>query len=252
MHAGALELPGGQGALLVGATGSGKSTLSLRLAIRHGAVLVTDDTCWLTDTTVRGFGSPLALRRGSDLWDDARDLWYATDEDRLMVLPADLGGAPLGDAVDASVLVFPAFQRSSNALTRRLRPAEAFAGLVQSVPSALGRDALSALASLAGQVPAVALTYADGDDAARTITEHASAPGPPGTAARFLDTDELVGAGLAPTVVGVAFGDDAVLWSRTTGGAAIVHQWDGERIGPTSPLYPELQPIGVVADDRTR
>lgn len=97
VHAAALETPGGEGWLLAGKSGGGKSTTTARLA-RHGWRVSTEDIAFIEPgdsgrVRVRGFRTRLALRPGGAELLAVRGGVEFADRGKVGVWPEELGGS---------------------------------------------------------------------------------------------------------------------------------------------------------------
>ena len=246
VHAGAVLTTRGA-LLLVGPTGSGKSTLTMDLGVHLGAAIISDDLVWLDGLLVRGFGSPVALRRTNCHFEAARDLWYATDEDRLLVRPDDLGIPVENEARNVAVVVLPRFDTSLPADAGRLSGAEAFLELIRSSLGKLEPTAVDQMAMLAGTVPTVRVVYPDAATAVEMCDRVLDdAPAFEKVVPRHLTTEDTDRLGLPRHMRGIVFEDSAVLWSTMRQAVVHVEGWDGgPHLGPEARRT--LESVGLTA-----
>lgn len=177
LHASGVVTENGQTVLLAGATGSGKTTLTLRL-VAKGARLLGDDLLPLDvcGTEVAAFPAAASVKSGS---------WplVGADFPELHQLPVfQLGDRDVrylhraGSACAAGVtsvpdiLVFPRFEAGSEVSVTTLSPEEALARFLESGTAIVGWPrSLRPLVKLVETTPAIALRHSDRDEAARAI-----------------------------------------------------------------------------------
>lgn len=225
VHAGSCVLDSGVGVLIPGPSGCGKSTLVAALALERSAASISDDTTWIDGEVLTGVGAPAALRASSPYFERARQLWYATDEQRLMARFDDLGAPVIRLSGTLDLIVFPQF--GGELATVRLHPAQAVARLISAVHGPVGLDELQALAEVASLRPAYRISYADLDGSMRAFDDALSeSAGVTSSACHAITTDELGFAGLSTDVGGVSIDGCVVLWSASAGRVVLLEGCD--------------------------
>ena len=133
IHAAALESPAGEGWLLAGNSGGGKSTTTALLA-RNGWKVSTEDIAFIErndggDVAVRGFRTRLALRPGGAALLKMNDGLDLPGRGKVGVWPEDMGGGWIPSVVPR-VLVFTSVGEGPTAV-ERISAMDAMRGLLQ-------------------------------------------------------------------------------------------------------------------------
>lgn len=249
VHASLCKLADGTGLLAVGSSSTGKSTL-VTLLCHHGATFVSDDTVWLDDRVGTGFGAPIALRKGSPFYEKARALSDEPDEERLLVLPSDLGITSTRSAYVARV-VFPKFGAGA-AACGPLPPAVAFCLLVGASLRNNVRSDFESLAGLAATVPSAELSYSDNESCMEAVELACSMPTPPPVVISWIDSDELTGLSIDERVNGMRFDDDVALWSSANGRIVHIESWPAGASLADSPALDTLRSLAFLTPERAQ
>jgi hypothetical protein len=246
IHAAACALPDGRGLLVAGPTRTGKSTLVGLLAVERQAMVVSDDTVWLSGGEVSAIGAPAAIREGSPLWSFARAQWYADDSPRLLVRLADLGPGACRLETPVDLLVFPHFSSSVPGSHAVLSPADAFCRISTSVLRTCTETEIMEIGRLAGR-PAISLSYPDARTAL-ALLDHALGLSMPASDddVEWLESATLKAAGLRPGTRGIRFGPDCALWNHSIGRVVHVKGWTAQTMCDDS-LAAQLRPFGLLA-----
>ena len=243
IHAAALEIRPGIGLLLPGASHAGKSTYATVASVLGFGSLLADDHVWLEGRRISGIGAPVSLRSGSPLWCTAQDLWYATDELRLMVRPVDLGAHPAAGSCEVRAIVFVRYDPQGSGILRELGPAETFCRVLENVRSQLSPGNLMNLAQLAYRCTSAELEYRDAETSAEAVrfaletgSRNRSATPMPVT------VEELRRHGFHQHVVGIRFGDEVVFSSPVNNGSTIMLR--GWAADPSTNTAREVDELG--------
>ena len=164
-------------ALLAGATGSGKTTLTLGLVAR-GARLLGDDLLPLASSgrAIAAFPTSASVKSGS--WPVvAHDFPQLLDQPvfrlgarEVRYLPLRDRACPAGETYAPRLLVFPRFEMASQPVVTPLSPEEALARLLETGTAVVGWPrSIAPLIRLVETAPAISLRYGDLDWAARAI-----------------------------------------------------------------------------------
>ena len=233
LHAAACRLPSGQTLLAPGSSRSGKSTLALDLTLGRSASPIADDIVWVTAGVASGIGAPVAVRDGSPWWDQCRVLWYADSGDRLLVRADDLGGPACSYFGTISAVAFPAFDLNEP-FCRLIEPAEAFCRLLESSFRPAADAELLEIAQLVAGVPSAALKYRNQAESLEMCDYLLDTRIRKGSPPKLLASGSLAEDGIAPTVSGVRFGEDAVLIHHFSGQVAHIRNFRGRDSLPSS------------------
>ncbi len=175
LHAAALELHG-TGILLVGASGSGKSTVALEL-MRRGAHYLTDEclTVLPGSTTVFGYPKPITLKAGSIEHLCAGGM-LAADVPTAVNGRAHLRAASFGSVAPVTTVGVIVAVRYATAEPCELAPLSAAEAAVRLLGDSLdgarlGSSALDVVAALVSGATAWDLAYSDAREAAAVIED---------------------------------------------------------------------------------
>jgi hypothetical protein len=133
VHAAALQSPSGEGWLLAGTSGGGKSTTTALLA-REGWRVSTEDIAFIEPAAestvgVRGFRTRLALRPGGAALLQVESGLELTDRGKIGLWPEELGGSWI-PVIVPSVIMFTSVG-NDRTVVQRLSTMDAMRGLVQ-------------------------------------------------------------------------------------------------------------------------
>jgi hypothetical protein len=133
VHAAALQSPSGEGWLLAGASGGGKSTTTALLA-RHGWRVSTEDIAFIEpgdagSVGIRGFRTRLALRPGGAALLHVNAGLALPDRGKVGVWPEDLGGSWIPGIVP-KVILFTSIGAARTTI-ERISAMDAMRGLLQ-------------------------------------------------------------------------------------------------------------------------
>jgi hypothetical protein len=167
LHGAGIVLPDGLGAVLVGAGGTGKTTLAAALNA-DGHALLSDDVIPVTPNgELIGMGFSLCLKPGSWPILDFRfpDLKEALVFDRLgqQVRYVRPRGSPAHGPVPVGLFLFPEYRPGSRPSTQALSPERVLQRIVESnsVICGLTQEKLESLVRWVASAPAFALVYPD-------------------------------------------------------------------------------------------
>ena len=175
----------GQSALLIpGASGAGKTTLTVELIRRHGFHLISDEAVVLdpSSVTALGFTRPVHIKAGS------QHRWPELDPERhglpclpggAWLVPSLIGGWQIAESKSRiTQIVFPARTRGDECRLLSISQAEAAVRLGEQVSYLQGiPNALRKLAHVVAQVPAARLEYQDAQEAAVFVSSMIAAGG---------------------------------------------------------------------------
>jgi hypothetical protein len=166
-HAGGIAWAG-QGVLLCGLTGSGKSTLVAQL-ITAGFDYLTDEVVAIPveEFMLSGFARPLVLKPGSRfLWQNAppNDDLLALPDGITWIAPTFFRQARVPRTAVPKFLLFPHFEAGSSFAARPFTTAESAFHLLQHLVNArnLPEHGLPVVTKLAQTVPAYEVRFSDG------------------------------------------------------------------------------------------
>ncbi len=179
-HAGAVSSVEGDVAVICGPSGSGKSSLTVRL-VESGLAYLTDETTCVDPITLRvtPFRKPLSLKPGSQvdlahLRDTVESAAARYGDDVWLIRYTELGGSPLpATPLQPRLLIFPEYSVGERLSVQRLSPGEAALALGgnSSGLRAVRGGPLPALARLVEQAPAYRITHSDAEAAAHQVRE---------------------------------------------------------------------------------
>jgi hypothetical protein len=167
LHAGGVVMPGGSGAVLVGAGGAGKTTLSAALNA-EGFPLLSDDVVPVTpEGTLVGLGLCLTVKEGS--WDvlesrfpelKAGGIVYRCDQATRYLPPRN---PPVAGPVPLGLFLFPKFRPNAVSAMTAVPPEEILKRIAasNSVIPDLSQSRLDALVSWVSSAPGYSLVYPD-------------------------------------------------------------------------------------------
>jgi hypothetical protein len=250
IHAGVCELAEQHGVLVVGETGSGKSTLVTALAARQAALVVSDDTVWLHGKDATGIGGPVTIRSGSPLYPSLRDLWYFEEGDRMMALPSDLGAPPTTDRARIDSIVFP--QGIAAESVRELSPSETLCRLLESIRVTCSAKDLLELAHLASSCRSATMTYPDLESSLRLVADFLGVDQPEILEPNLVRADAMTSSGFTEDVVAVRFEDEVVIWGELAGKAIHLKGWRSDNVLPAGEARGQLTALGLMKQGLSR
>ena len=177
LHAGAVGL--GDGAtLLIGATGSGKTTLMLE-TVGRGAEYLSDDLVPLARDGRTVAAYPFAASVKAQSWPLGCKYFPELGENEIhnvgerRVRYLDLSErSPSADSQPVKLMIFPHFQSGAAFQCNPLTPEHALSRILQCGSDIVGQSrTIAPLAELVNNVPAVAMNYGNVDEAATAVWE---------------------------------------------------------------------------------
>lgn len=177
LHASGVDTSGKRAVLLAGATGSGKTTLMLRLMAR-GARLLGDDLIPLAASgkACAAFPTAVSVKSGSwpvvghDFPELLEELTFRLGPREVRYLPLADHACPAGEPHAPRLLAFPRFEPGAVLDVTRLSPEEALARLLETGTAVVGWPrSVAPLIRLVETTPAIGLRYGDLDTAAGAI-----------------------------------------------------------------------------------
>lgn len=187
LHAAALSRDG-QGILIAGATGTGKSTTALWL-LRAGFEYLTDDLVFIPQDSrqVEGFGRPLKVRDAAwaalapclDGWPRAGRVIQGPQSH--LVRPAAGAENRCPPTVEVALLLFGRYDPAGDGRPRRLSGGEAVLPLMATLMNAgnLDERGFGQAVALARSTSALALRYKDCREVEAALEAWRAAPSPP-------------------------------------------------------------------------